>query len=104
MARFILVLTTCDSKNAAAKIARSLVESRAAACLNIVTVHVVSIYRWKGRTETAKEFLLVIKSTLSRFAAVRREIERLNSYEVPEIVSVAIGKGSPKYLRWLAES
>jgi periplasmic divalent cation tolerance protein len=104
MARFILVLTTCDSKNAAAKIARSLVESRAAACVNIVTVPVVSIYRWKGRTESAKEFLLVIKSTQSRFAAVRREIERLHSYDVPEIIAMPISSGSRKYLRWLEES
>jgi periplasmic divalent cation tolerance protein len=104
MARFILVLTTCGSKSEAAKIARSLVESRLAACVNIVTVPVESIYRWKGRTESAKEFLLVIKSTQSRFAAVHREIERLHSYEVPEIIAMPISKGSPKYLRWLEES
>jgi periplasmic divalent cation tolerance protein len=104
MARFILVLTTCGSKSEAAKIARSLVESRLAACVNIVTAPVESIYRWKGRTESTKEFLLVIKSTHSRFAAVRREIERLHSYDVPEVIAMPIFKGSPKYLRWLEES
>ena len=50
MARFILVLTTCGSKSEAAKIARSLVESRLAACVNIVAAPVESIYRWKGRS------------------------------------------------------
>jgi periplasmic divalent cation tolerance protein len=104
MTRFQIVLVTCGSKTEGKKIARALVKGRLAACVNILTAPVESIYRWKGKTESAIEFLLVIKSTQSRFAAVRREIERLHSYEVPEIVSVAIGKGSPKYLRWLAES
>jgi periplasmic divalent cation tolerance protein len=104
MARFQIVLVTCGSKSEAGKIAHALVEHRLAACVNVVTAPVESIYRWKGRTESAKEFLLVIKSTQSRFAAMRREIERLHSYEVPEVIAVTIGNGSPKYLKWLAES
>ena len=104
MTQFQIVLVTCGSKSEAKNIARALVEGRLAACVNFVTSPVESIYRWKGSVESAKEFLLVIKSTQARFAALRREIERLHSYEVPEIISVPIGKGSPKYLRWLAES
>jgi len=104
MARFQIVLVTCGSKAEATKIARALVERRLAACVNIVAAPIESIYRWKGRTESGKEFLLVIKSTQSRFAALRREIETLHSYEVPEIIALPISAGSPRYLKWLAES
>src|SRR5271156_1474775 len=81
MARFQIVLVTCGSRAVAKKIARALVDARLAACVNVVTAPIESIYRWKGRTESAKEFLLVIKSTESRFAALRREIATLHSYE-----------------------
>ena len=104
MARFQIVLVTCGSKAEATKIARALVEQRLAACVNVLTAPIESIYRWKGRTESAKEFLLVIKSTQSRFAAIRREIAKLHSYEVPEIIALPISAGSPQYLKWLAES
>ena len=104
MARFQIVLVTCGSKAEARKIARTLVERRLAACVNVVTAPVESIYRWKGSTASAKEFLLVIKSTQTRFAALRREIASLHSYEVPEIIALPISAGSPQYLKWLAES
>jgi periplasmic divalent cation tolerance protein len=104
IARFQIVLVTCGSKAEAKTIARALVERRLAACVNVVTTPIESIYRWKGRTESAKEFLLVIKSTQSRFAALRREIEALHSYEVPEIIALPISAGSLQYLKWLAES
>jgi periplasmic divalent cation tolerance protein len=104
MARFQIVLVTCGSKTEARKIARALVERRLAACVNVVTGPIESIYRWKGSTESAKEFLLVIKSTQRRFAALRREIAMLHSYEVPEIIALPISAGSPLYLKWLADS
>jgi periplasmic divalent cation tolerance protein len=104
MTPFQIILVTCGSKPEAKKIARALVAGHLAACVNILTAPVESVYRWKGSVESATEFLLLIKMTQRRFAALRREIERLHSYEVPEIISVPIGKGSPKYLRWLAES
>ena len=61
MTRFVIVLATCGSRREAKLIARSLVDRRLAACVNILTARVESIYRWKGSTESAKEFLLVIK-------------------------------------------
>jgi len=104
MTRFVIVVATCGSRREAKLIARALVDRQLAACVNILTTRVESIYRWKGRTESAKEFLLVIKTSRRHFAALRREIERLHSYEVPEIIALPISAGSPKYLRWLEES
>ena len=100
----IVVMVTCRSKSEAKKIARAVVEARLAACANVVGGAVQSIYRWKGKVETAKEVLLLMKSTRKRFSALEQEIRRLHSYETPEIIALPIVAGSQAYLRWIEES
>jgi periplasmic divalent cation tolerance protein len=99
----IIVFCTCGSAEEAEKIARGLVEARAAACVNIVP-GLRSIYRWKGAVEDAQEWLLVIKTTRELFDRLRGEIRTLHSYEVPEIVAVPVVDGLEAYLNWIAES
>ncbi|MGA7840661.1 MAG: divalent-cation tolerance protein CutA [Candidatus Acidiferrales bacterium] len=100
----IVVLVTCGSRKEARKIARALVEQRLAACVSEIGVPVASTYRWKGKIESAKEFLLLIKTSKRRFAAVRDAVRMLHSYEVPEIIALPIAAGSRKYLDWIASS
>lgn len=100
----IVVLVTCGSVKEARRIARALVEGHLAACVNIVPGPVESIYRWKGRVESAKERLVVIKTSRRRFAAVEQEIRRLHSYQVPEIIALPIAHGSRDYLAWMSAS
>ena len=100
----IVVMVTCGSKAEARKIARAVVEARLAACANVLGNPVESIYRWKGKVETAKEVLLLVKSTRKRFAALGREIRRLHSYDTPEIIALPITAGSRVYLRWIETS
>jgi periplasmic divalent cation tolerance protein len=98
-----IVFTTAGSHEEAARIARALVDRRLAACVNIVGP-IESIYRWRGAIETSPEFLLIIKTTVTRFDAVRSAIQELHSYELPECIEIAIDAGSPDYLAWLGES
>jgi len=100
----IVVMVTCGSRAEAKKIARAVVQARLAACANVLGSPVESIYRWKGKVETAKEVLVLMKSTRKSFAALEREIRRMHSYDTPEIVAVAIAEGSKAYLRWIEES
>ena len=100
----IIVLVTCGSPKEARKIARALVEQRLAACVSEIGVPVASTYRWKGKVETAKEFLLLIKTSKKRFAAMRDSVRKLHSYEVPEILALPIAAGSRDYLDWIAAS
>lgn len=99
-----VVLVTCGSVQEAGKIARAVVNQRLAACANIVKAPILSIYRWKGRVESAREFLLIIKTTRSCLAALERTIRRLHSYEVPEIIALGVASGSKKYLDWIEQS
>jgi periplasmic divalent cation tolerance protein len=98
-----IVLTTAGSEEEAQKIARHLVERRAAACVNIVP-QITSIYRWKNNVEEAREWLLIVKTTAAAFEEVRDAIAELHSYEVPECVCLTIEDGSTAYLKWIAES
>lgn len=103
MADKLVVLVTCANSAEARRIARRLVEARLAACVNIVTAPVESVYRWKGKVELAREHLLVIKTSRWRLPALQRAVMRLHSYDVPEIIALPIAAGSSAYLKWLAE-
>jgi periplasmic divalent cation tolerance protein len=100
----IVVLVTCGSAKEARKIGRALVEAELAACANICELPVGSIYRWKGHVKSAREFLMILKTTRKRFAAMEREVRRLHSYEVPEIIALPIERGSYDYLEWVSQS
>jgi len=98
-----IVLVTCGSLAEARRIARGVVSRRLAACVNVITAPVESVYRWKGKVERAREFLLVCKTTRSRLAALEKEIHRLHSYDVPECIALPVTEGSRRYLLWLTE-
>jgi periplasmic divalent cation tolerance protein len=96
----IVVLTTCESEEEAARLARHLVDHRLAGCVNIIP-GVRSIYRWKDQVEDSAEFVLVIKSRRDVFNKVREAIAQLHSYEIPEVIALPVVDGSDAYLRWL---
>jgi periplasmic divalent cation tolerance protein len=98
-----VVLTTCASEDEARKIAHALVDRQLAACVNIVP-QVESVYRWQDKLESAREWLLLIKTTAEQFPAVRDAIRELHSYDLPECIAITIDDGSPGYLQWITDS
>jgi periplasmic divalent cation tolerance protein len=100
--KVVVHVTTADVAEAE-KIARSLVEKKLAACVNIVP-QVRSFYRWEGQVQEAGEVLLMVKTSRSLFDRVRQEVESLHSYHVPELVCLPIVDGSENYMTWLSES
>jgi len=98
---YCAVLTTTESQEEAEKIACALLEKRAAACVQIAPV--LSLYRWKGKTERSNEMRLLIKTSDDRYPAVESLIRQNHSYEVPQIVKLPISAGLPEYLDWISE-
>jgi periplasmic divalent cation tolerance protein len=98
-----VVLTTAGSTEEARRIANELVERRLAACVNVVT-KLDSIYLWKGKVQEAEEYLLVIKTTKDLFPRVRDAIKEMHSYEVPEVISLAVEDGTEEYFKWIGDS
>ncbi len=102
MPEFMQVVTSTANADEARRIAAALVEQRLAGCVQIVGP-VESIYRWLGQVERAQEWQLWIKTRSSLFAEVERAIRELHSYDVPEVLALAVAEGSESYLSWLRE-
>ncbi|MGH9779394.1 MAG: divalent-cation tolerance protein CutA [Candidatus Acidiferrales bacterium] len=99
----VVVLVTCSSAEEAGRIARALVEERLAACVN-VSSPIRSVYRWQGKLADDEEVLLVIKTTRELFDSLRRAVEKLHSYQVPEVICLPVIDGAPNYLNWIGAS
>jgi periplasmic divalent cation tolerance protein len=98
-----VVLVTCGTAAEGRRIARAVVGAKLAACVNILPGAVQSIYRWKGKVESARERLLLIKTSRKRLAKLQAAVERMHSYDVPEFIALPIAAGSRAYLDWLEE-
>ena len=98
-----VVLNTCPDAASAENIARTLLERKLAACINILP-GVKSFYTWKGVCESGEEHLLLIKTLVSAYPALEQAILELHPYELPEIIAVPIAAGLPGYLTWITQS
>ena len=99
----IVVVTSVGTEEQALDIAHALVRSHRAACVNIVP-NVHSIYRWKGRVCDDGEFLLLVKTRAKEFDAVREAIQKLNTYELPEVLAYRVDDASPAFAAWIAKT
>ena len=99
----LLGMVLCSSRAEARRLAEAVLTPKLAACVNIVA-GVESHYCWRGKRECAREWLLLIKTTPARTAALTRAIRAAHSYEVPEIIFVPIARGDRTYLKWLRAS
>ena len=98
-----LLLSTASSPKEAKKIARALVQQKAAACVNLIS-QVHSFFKWHGAIDQAHELLLIVKTDLRRLKQAERIIRKHHSYEIPEMIAWPIAWGHHPYLKWLTDS
>ena len=103
MSSYIVCLVTIDDFEKAASIARTLVEKKLVACVNILP-QIRSVYTWKGKICDEPEQLMIMKSRQDLFSDLQAEIKALHPYELPEIIALKIDKGLPDYLNWINEN
>ncbi len=97
-----VVLCTCPPDRATF-VARTLLEQRLAACVNVVP-GVRSLYWWNDEVAEDNESLLVIKTPQSSFASLEERLSEIHPYDVPEILSLSVDEGANTYLSWVRES
>ena len=102
-ARYIVVLITSDSIEESDHIARTLVEKKMVACVNIVR-GIDSYFRWEGKLDSARENLLIAKTEASLLPDIIDALRKLHSYDVPEVIALPIIGGNQDYLEWLEQS
>ncbi len=98
----IVVLITASQEDEAATIAKTLIDERLAACVNIVK-DIRSLYRWQGAVEDEGEVLMVVKTQERLFENLKNRVQQLHSYSVPEIIALPIVKGFENYVQWIQE-
>ena len=99
----VIVLTTVGSEADAGRLARTFVEERLAACVNILPA-MTSVYRWQGHVEAEQEHQLVIKTTAARVPALEARLRELHPYELPEFLVLKAEGGSEGYLGWVRQN
>ncbi len=94
----IIVLTACQNKPEALKIARSLLKKRLIACANYWPIE--SDYWWNGKLQHATECLLSCKALERNWKKIGKEIQQMHSYELPIIDCVSV-KANARALEWV---
>ena len=102
-ASFVLVLTTLPVDGDAEAFARTLIDERLAACVNILPP-MQSIYRWEGTIEQAEERQLLMKTAADRVEELKQRFVTLHPYEVPELLVIPVADGDEDYLGWIKHS
>lgn len=98
----IYIFWSAKNTEEAKTIVHSLLNAKLIACASIIP-QVQSIYRWKGAIEEAVETKVILKTQSIHFDAICAYIKKQGSYEVPEIVQIAIARGNPQYIDWLID-
>jgi periplasmic divalent cation tolerance protein len=98
----VVVITTTDSADAAAALARAVVEARLAACVQI-SGPVRSVYRWEGELHDDQEWQLWIKTAYDRVDELTEFVKAGHGYDVPEVLALPVLGGNPDYLAWITQ-
>jgi periplasmic divalent cation tolerance protein len=85
------------------KIAGTLVESKLAACVNIIP-GLTSVYWWNGKVNKDPELLLMIKSRQALLPELTSHVKGMHPYAECEVIAAPIMGGSESYIQWILDN
>ena len=97
------VYMTAGSKEEARSLGKMLVQSKLAACVNIID-GMNSIYLWDGEIQDDTEVILIAKTKTDLVQELIDKVREHHSYECPCIVSLPVSAGNPAFLEWIVKS
>ena len=98
----VIIVSTFPSKQSVTSIANKLVKKKLAACVNITNIS--SIYAWKGKIENQSEYLSLFKTSKKNQSKLKKELQKLHPYDIPEIAEINVDSINQSYLKWLVDS
>jgi periplasmic divalent cation tolerance protein len=98
----VIIVSTYPDQKSVLNTANELVKKQLAACVNFSKIS--SIYSWKGKIENTDEFLALFKTTQKNKVTLKKAIQKMHPYDVPEIAEIDIRSINQPYLKWLIES
>lgn len=102
MSDVVFLYVTAPNAETAARIGRTLVEEKLAACVNIHG-EMRSIYEWDGKVELQLETPVIVKTTQAGASAARDRILELHPHETPCVAALPVsndGSHAP-FLEWV---
>lgn len=100
---FLIISSSCPDLDTAKNIARSLVNTKLAACVHIAQA-ITSVYVWQGEVCEEQEIPLQIKCLACNYQAIQELIIKLHPYDVPELIATPLTQGLPAYFDWIKDS
>ncbi len=95
-----LVYITCKDEKEAVKISKHLLNKKLIACSNMHPIR--SMYWWNDKIEDEKDFVIIAKTLEKNYKAIKEEVLKLHSYEVPCILKID-AEANESYGKWLDE-
>ena len=100
--KMLVVLTAIDSSERAAVLADKLVQTKLAACVQVLPP-MTSFFYWEGAVQKESEHLLLIKTADEKYGELEAFLRENHSYDVPEIVAIKADRVSDDYAKWLGD-
>ena len=97
---YSVVYITTSGVSESKKIAKTLLEEKLAACINIIP-SIESMYLWEEKIEEDSESIMLVKTRSSLVNEVIKRVEYIHTYKTPCILEITVNNGSKKYLKWL---
>ena len=98
----VIIVSTFPNKQSITKISNQLVKQKLTACVNIINIS--SVYAWKGKIENQSEYLALFKTSKKNQSKLKKELQKLHPYDIPEIAEINIDSINQSYLKWLVDS
>ena len=98
----VLILSNLPPESAEI-IAKTLIEERKAACVNLSPIR--SVYRWKDEICVDEEVTLLAKVSKAHSMTCIHQIKALHPYELPEIIVLPVDTKHSygPYLEWVTQ-
>ena len=101
MSGIVMLYITFPDEKEAEKIGRIIIKEKLAACCNIISNNVTSIYYWKGEINSDKETVMIAKTTENKVKKLTDRIKKLHLYDIPCIVTLPINDGNQDFIDWI---
>lgn len=103
MTEIAIIYSTFPDKASAMAVAKTILQEKRAACINIFPA-VVSLYQWEGKLEETEEVVMIAKTAKSLSGELVERIISLHSYSCPCLVVLPVEGGNSEFLQWVGRN